>query len=226
MNLANEFEKLKNLRDSGAITQEEFDRSKNRLLDAAVRRIEAFDERKPAPWSGWGLPPVKVVRGVVRSIRFSPGQDGDKYAAFLNVDGRQAEISSASPICIDAGDQVTLGGYEHDGRLLALAYHNESAGTYSDLSRLRKGYRFLLLVGLPSMLAGVLATVGTMVVPLLRTRIEGLSAISWQYAPYVLACFVAAGISYFGLNLSFLGTRAKEFYDAMNYSSLHAADRL
>ena len=65
-------------------------------------------------------------------------------------------------------------------------------GTYSDLSRLRRGYRFLLLVGLPSMLAGVLATVGTMVVPLLQTRIEGLGAISWRYAPYVLCCLVAA----------------------------------
>ena len=55
MNLANEFEKLKNLRDSGAVTQEEFDRSKNRLLDAAVRRIEAFDDRKPAVVASTGV---------------------------------------------------------------------------------------------------------------------------------------------------------------------------
>jgi len=49
MSVAIELEKLKKLRDSGAMTPAEFEQSKTRLLDQCVRRIEAFyDGKAPA----------------------------------------------------------------------------------------------------------------------------------------------------------------------------------
>src|SRR5437588_6430353 len=185
MNLANEFERLKKLRDAGAITAEEFDASKTRLLDECVLRIESVYDHKPMVWRGWGLPPVKVVRGLVQTIRFSSGDDGDTYAAFMTVEGQRVEISSPSPILIDAGHRVTLGGYEREGRVLALAYHNESEGTYSDLTRLRKGYRLLITIGLASLLAGLVAVVASVAVPVLLKRMGAFDSESWRIFPYV-----------------------------------------
>jgi len=94
MSVAIELEKLKKLRDSGAITPGEFEQSKTRMLDQCVRRIEAFYDGKEPALPRWGLPPAKVVRGAVRSIRFSQGEGKHPYGAFLNVDGCGAEIGS------------------------------------------------------------------------------------------------------------------------------------
>jgi putative oligomerization/nucleic acid binding protein len=220
MSIAVELEKLKNLRASGAITPEEFEESKNRLLDSCVRRIEAAYDPKTPTWPRWGLPPAKVARGVVQVIRFSPGKDNLPYAAFLNVDGQKVEISSASPICIDAGDRVMLGGYEREGRLMALAYTNESTGNCSDLSRLRKGYRLLLAIGTASALAGLAAIVVMVILPLLHKPLISFHLHSWRFVPYVLSGLGGAAVSYLGLGLSFLGARAKEFHDAMTSSGL------
>ena len=216
MSVAIELEKLKKLRDSGAITPVEFEQSKTRLLDQCVRRIEAFYEGKEPTLPRWGLPPAKVVRGAVQSIRFSQGEGKHPYSAFLNVDGRGAEIHSSTPISIDAGDRVILGGYECDGRLLALAFHNESNGTYSNLNRLRRGYRLMLTVGALSLLAGLAVIAGVVILPILQKPIGALQSAPWLYARYALAGLAAIAVSYLGVSLSFLGARAKEFHDAMN----------
>jgi hypothetical protein len=215
MSIAIELEKLKKLRDSGALTPAEFEQSKTRLLDQCVRRIEAFYDGKEPALPRWGLPPAKVVRGAVQSIRFSQGEGKHPYSAFLNVDGRGAEIHSATPISMDAGDRVILGGYECDGRLLALAFHNESNGTYSNLNRLRRGYRVMLTVGALSLLAGLLVIAGVVILPILQTPLVTLPSGRWLYVRYALAGLAAVAVSYFGVSLSFLGARAKEFHKAM-----------
>jgi Short C-terminal domain len=215
MSVAIELEKLKKLRDSGALTPAEFEQSKTRLLDQCVRRIEAFYDGKEPALPRWGLPPAKVVRGAVQSIRFSQGEGKHPYSAFLNVDGRGAEIHSSTPISMDAGDRVILGGYECDGRLLALAYHNESNGTYSNLNRLRRGYRLMLTVGALSLLAGLAVIAGVVILPMLQTPIRTLPSGPWLYVRYALAGLAAVAVSYFGVSLSFLGARAKEFHNAM-----------
>ncbi|HXI38370.1 MAG TPA: SHOCT domain-containing protein [Bryobacteraceae bacterium] len=215
MSVAIELEKLKNLRDSGSITSDEFERSKTRLLDQCVRRIEAFYDGKSPSLPRWGLPPAKVVRGPVQSIRFSQGEGKHPYSAFLNVDGCGAEIHSSTPISMDAGDRVILGGYECDGRMLALAFHNESNGTYSNLNRLRRGYQLMLAVGALSLLAGVVVIAGAVILPFLQKPIGDLQSAPWLYARYAFAGLAAVAIGYFGVSLSFLGARAKEFHDAM-----------
>ena len=215
MSVAIELEKLKKLRDSGAITPEEFEQSKTRLLDQCVRRIEAFYDGKAPSLPRWGLPPAKVVRGHVRSIRFSQGEGRHPYSAFLNVDGCGAEIHSSTPISMDAGDRVILGGYECDGRLLGLAFHNESNGTYSNLNRLRRGYQLMLAVGALSLLAGLAVIAGVVILPLLQKPIWAFQSGPWLYARYALAGLAAIAVGYFGVSLSFLGKRAKEFHDAM-----------
>jgi Short C-terminal domain len=215
MSVAIELEKLKKLRDSGALTPAEFEQSKARLLDQCVRRIEAFYDGKEPALPRWGLPPAKVVRGAVQSIRFSQGEGKHPYSAFLNVDGRGAEIHSSTPISMDAGDRVILGGYECDGRLLALAFHNESNGTYSNLNRLRRGYRLMLTVGVLSLLAGLAVIAGVVILPMLQTPIRTLPSGPWLYVRYALAGLAAVAVSYFGVSLSFLGARAKEFHNAM-----------
>jgi hypothetical protein len=215
MGIAIELEKLKNLKDTGVITLEEFESSKNHLLDACVHRIEACYDPKTPTWPRWGLPPVNVARGVVQVIRFAAGKDPLPFTAFLTVDGRKVEISSASPICIDSGDRVILGGYERNGRLLALAYTNESNGNCSDLSRLRRGYRVLQSIGRVSLLVGLAAILVTVVLPVLHKPIVTFHFHSWRLVPYVLSGLAAGVVSYFGLGLSFLGARAKELHDAM-----------
>ena len=215
MSVAIELEKLKKLRDSGALTPAEFEQSKTRLLDQCVRRIEAFYDGKEPALPRWGLPPAKVVRGAVQSIRFSQGEGKHPYSAFLNVDGRGAEIHSSTPISMDAGDRVILGGYECDGRLLALAFHNESNGTYSNLNRLRRGYRLMLTVGALSLLVGLAVIAGVVILPMLQTPIRTLPSGPWLYVRYALAGLAAVAVSYFGVSLSFLGARAKEFHNAM-----------
>lgn len=215
MSVAIELEKLKNLRDSGAITPEEFEQSKTRLLDQCVRRIEAFYDGKTPALPRWGLPPAIVVTGAVQSIRFSRGEGKHQYSAFLNVEGRGAEIHSSTPISMDAGDRVILGGYECDGRLLALAFHNESNGTFSNLNRLRQGYRLMLAVGVVSLLAGLAVIAGVVIIPMLQKPLGTLHSAPWLYLRYALAGLAAIAISYLGASLSFLGARAKEFYDAM-----------
>jgi len=215
MSVAIELEKLKKLRDSGSITRDEFEQSRIRLLDQCVRRIEAFYDGKEPALPRWGLPPAKVVRGAVQSIRFSHGEGKHPYSAFLNVDGRGAEIHSSTSISMDVGDRVILGGYECDGRLLALAFHNESNGTYSNLNRLRRGYRVMLAVGALSLLAGLLVIAIVVVRPLLQKPIGTFQSEPWMYLRYALAGFAAIAVSYLGASLSFLGARAKEFHEAM-----------
>jgi len=215
MSVSIELEKLRKLRDAGAMTPEQFEQSKARLLDQCVRRIEAFYDGKEPALPRWGLPPAKVVRGAVQSIRFSQGEGKHPYSAFLNVDGCGAEIHSATPISMDAGDRVILGGYECDGRLLALAFHNESNGTYSNLNRLRRGYRFMLAVGALSLLAGLAVIAGVVILPMFQTSTGTLPSGPWLYVRYAIAGLVAVAVSYFGVSLSFLGARAKEFHNAM-----------
>jgi len=57
MSFANELQKLKNLRDSGAITREEYEASRNRLLEECVRRIESVHDRPARPSSLASQPP-------------------------------------------------------------------------------------------------------------------------------------------------------------------------
>jgi len=63
MSFANELQKLKNLRDSGAITREEYEASRNRLLEECVRRIESVHDRPARPSSLPSQPPGAMNQG-------------------------------------------------------------------------------------------------------------------------------------------------------------------
>src|SRR5215472_13814352 len=138
MSFSIEFEKLRKQRDIGEITPEQFEAGKRRLLDDCVRRIESFHERKPPAPARWGLPPFRVIRGVVQGIRVTE-EPGSEYSASIIVGSRQVEFASSTPILIDSGDRITVGGYDREGPFQALAYHNETKGADSDLSPLRAG---------------------------------------------------------------------------------------
>jgi hypothetical protein len=211
---------------SGAVTQEEAGQPNHGLPDDPVRLFEAFYDRKPPVCARWGLPPVKVIRGLVQNIRLSSHEDDEQYTASLEVDGQRVDISSPSYICIDPGDRVTLAVYERNGRLMAFAYHNESKGVHPDLQRLRKGYWFLLAVGRVSLVAGLAAIVGTAIFLILHKPVRSFDSALWRYAPYALSGLAAAGVAYFGLGLSSLGEWAKEFHDAMTSRRLRVADPL
>ena len=184
------------------------------LFEECVRRFETFYDTKSSGRDRWGLPRFKLVRGVVQDIRASMCQDSDHYAASVRVDGRRMAITSSSAIRIAAGDRISLGGYERDGELLVLAYRNDTNGICSDLSRLRKRYRFLLTIGLLILLAGLAALAATLIVfthkPAWTAHFD-----SWGYLPYALSGLMAAAVSYLGLTLSFVGKWAKEFHKAL-----------
>ncbi len=184
------------------------------LFEECVRRFETFYDSKPSGRDRWGLPHFKLVRGVVQDIRVSMCQDSDQYAASVKVDGHRMAITSSSAIRIAAGDRISLGGYERDGELLVLAYRNDTNGICSDLSSLRKRYRFLLTIGLLSLLAGLAALAATLIVfthkPAWTVHFD-----QWGYMPYVLSGLLSLAVSYLGLTLSFVGKWAKEFYNAL-----------
>jgi hypothetical protein len=140
----------------------------------------------------------------------------------MEVDGQHVEIVCPTLVSIDAGDCLTLGGYERDGKLRALAYHNESNGAHSDLGRLRRGYRFFLTIGRVSWWAGLAAVAGTVCLLILRQQAGPLDSGFWGYAPYAASGLAAAIVTYVGYSLSFLGASAKEFHDAMNSSGFSA----
>jgi|SRR5579864_307808 len=219
MSLATEFEKLKQMREAGAITPDEYEEAKGRLLDNCVRLIEASHDRKLPAYARWGFPPARVVRGVVQNISLAPCTDNGQCSVSLEINGWRVEMNSSCSIPIDAGDHVTLAGYERDGRLWAIACHNESKGAHSDLSRVRKGYRFFLTAGQASWLAGLAAFVGTLIFLILHKPVLTFDSAWWRYVPYVLASLGAVAVCYFGLCLSFVGARAKEFHDALPWAA-------
>ena len=188
--------------------------SEDRLFEECVRRFETFYDSKPSGRDRWGLPRFKLVRGVVQDIRVSVCQENEHYAASVKVDGQRMAITSSSAIRIAAGDRISLGGYERDGELLVLAYRNDTNGICSDLSSLRKRYRFLLTIGLLSLLAGLAALAATLLVfthkPAWTAHFE-----QWGFIPYVLSGLAAVAVSYLGLTLSFVGKWAKEFHNAL-----------
>jgi len=220
MSLTSELEELKALKDAGQISEPEFQQSRTRLLEATVRRIEAVHEKPPSVWPRWGLPPVKVIGGVVQSFRLSsPGSK--KSMALIQVAGQRVEFSSSIPISIDLGDRVTFGGYQRDDSLLALAYYNESNGTHSDLDRLRQGYRFLFFAGRLSALLGIAALVGLILLLTHRAPVMSFRSPFWRYLPYGLSVGMAAASAYFGVGLCLLGKRAREFHHAMTSAAAH-----
>jgi len=186
----------------------------DRLIEECVRGFETFYDSKPNGRDRWGLPRFKVVRGVVQDIRISMCQDSERFAASVVVDGQRMEITSPTEIRIATGDRISLGGYERDGELLVLAYRNETNGSYSDLSSLRKRYRFLLTIGRLTLLIGLAAFAATLMV-FMRKSAWALHLDLWGYMPYVLSGLVAAAVSYLGLTLSFVGKWAKEFHNAL-----------
>ena len=185
-----------------------------RLFEDGVPRFGAFYDKKPSGRDRWGLPRFKLVRGVAQDIRVSMCQDSDRFAASIKVDGQRMAITSSSAIRIAAGDRISLGGYEREGELTVLAYSNDPNGTYSDLSSLRKRYRFLFTSGLLSLLIGLAALAATVMVfmhkPAWASHFDG-----WGYIPYVLSGLAAVAVSYLGLTLSFVGKWAKEFHNAL-----------
>jgi hypothetical protein len=50
---------------------------------------------------------------------------------------------------------------------------------------------------------------------MLQTPVGTLPSGPWLYVRYALAGLAAVAVSYFGVSLSFLGARAKEFHNAM-----------
>jgi hypothetical protein len=73
----------------------------------------------------------------------------------------------------------------------------------------------MLTVGALSLLAGVVVIAGAVILPFLQKPIGDLQSEPWLYARYALAGLAAIAVGYFGVSLSFLGARAKEFHDAM-----------
>jgi Short C-terminal domain len=186
----------------------------DRVVEERVPRFGASYDSKPSGRDRWGLPRFKMVRGVVQDIRASMCQDSERYAASVEVDGQRVAITSPTSILIAAGDRISLGGYERDGELLVLAYRNETNGSYSDLSSLRKRYRFLLTIGRLCLLIGLAALAATLLV-FLRKPVAGMHFEQLGYPAYVLSGLVAAAVSYLGLTLSFVGKWAKEFHNAL-----------
>ena len=184
------------------------------VTEEFVPRFDAFYNSKPSGRDRWGLPRFKLVRGEVQDMRVSICPDSERYAASIEVDGQRMAITSTSEIRIATGDHISLGGYERDGELLVLAYRNETNGTYSDLSSLRKRYRLLLTIGRLSLLIGLAALAATVIAFLHRpgwaVRFDHLG-----FMPYVLSALAAAALAYLGLTLSFVGRWAKEFHNAL-----------
>jgi hypothetical protein len=179
-----------------------------------VPRFDAFYNSKPSGRDRWGLPRFKLVRGEVQDMRVSICPDSERYAASIEVDGQRMAITSTSEIRIATGDRISLGGYERDGELLVLAYRNETNGSYSDLSSLRKRYRLLLTIGRMSLLIGLAALAAT-VMAFLHRPAWAVHFDHWGFMPYVLSALAAAALSYLGLTLSFVGKWAKEFHNAL-----------
>ena len=216
MSIAIELEKLKKLRDSGDLTAAQFEQAKNHLLDACVTKIESSYKAGPTRRVRLQLvPSVRVVRGVAQNVRVVPGKQAGQSVS-LDVGGRPVDISAS--LEVDAGDRVTLAGYERNGRVLAVAYHNETTGAHSDLGRLRKGYRLLIAVGRIGLWAGLVAILATALILILHRQAGPFTAGLRAYAPYALAAVGAAVVTHFGLGLSFLGKKTKEFHDAMSAS--------
>jgi Short C-terminal domain len=175
---------------------------------------KSSEKLRPAERSRWGVPRFKLVTGVVQDVRLSLCQNSEAYAASMDLDGQQMEITSSSEIRIAAGDRVSLGGYEREGQLLVLGYRNETNGSHSDLTRLRKRYRFLLTIGRLSLIVGLAALAATVML-FLRQPVWASHFARWGYLPYLLSGLLAAAASYFGLALSFVGNWAKEFHSAL-----------
>jgi len=222
MSFSIEFEKLRKQRDIGEITPEQFEAGKRRLLDDCVRRIESFHERKPPAPARWGLPPFRVIRGVVQGIRVTE-EPGSEYSASIIVGSRQVEFASSTPILIDSGDRITVGGYDREGPFQALAYHNETKGADSDLSRLRAGYRVLMTFGRVSWATGIAVIAATVALVILRRPLwRTFDSAVMRYLPYALSGVLAVGACYLGWCLTFLGARAKEFHDALPWAAVGA----
>jgi hypothetical protein len=245
MSIAVELEALKRQRETGALSPQAFEEAKNHLLEACIRRIEIVHEQKfspsvaaptavsesavsesvapqraatPPASARWGLPPVRVVRGVAKNVSLSERRNGEQYVASIDIQdiyGQPVEISSSKLILIAPGDRVTLGGYERHGRLCALAYYNESNGTHSDLTELREGYRFLLRAGRAIVCVAFALIIGPALLSLLHKHL-GATRPGLPFVPYALTALGAAAVSYFGVGLSFLGSVAKDFHDAMS----------
>jgi Short C-terminal domain len=188
--------------------------SQSNVREDFVPRFDAFYNSKPSGRDRWGLPRFKLVRGEVQDMRVLMCGDSESYAASIEVDGQRMAITSKSEIRIANGDRISLGGYERDGELLVLAYRNETNGSYSDLSSLRKRYRLLLTIGRLSLLIGLAALAATVMAFLHRpgwaVRFDHLG-----FMPYLLSALAAAALAYLGLTLSFVGRWAKEFHNAL-----------
>ena len=184
------------------------------LPEEFVPRFDAFYNSKPSGRDRWGLPRFKLVRGEVQDMRVSMCGDSERYAASIEVDGQRMAITSKSEIRIATGDRISLGGYERDGELLVLAYRNETNGSYSDLSSLRKRYRLLLTIGRLSLLIGLAALAATLMA-FLRRPGWALHFDHLGFMPYLLSALAAAAASYLGLTLSFVGRWAREFHNAL-----------
>lgn len=188
--------------------------SNDHVPEEFVPRFDAFYNSKPSSRDRWGLPRFKLVRGEVRDMRVLMCGDSERYSASIEVDGQRMAITSKSEIRIATGDRISLGGYERDGELLVLAYRNETNGSYSDLSSLRKRSRLLLTIGRLSLLVGLAALAAT-VMALLHRPAWALHFDHLGFMPYVLSALAAAAASYLGLTLSFVGRWAREFHNAL-----------
>ena len=199
---------------AGSLPAEDGGESDDRLVEQPVPRFASSSDTRPSGRDRWGLPHFKLVRGVVQEIRVSICPDSDRFAASIKVDDQRMAITSSSAIRLAAGDRISLGGYERDGELLVLGYRNDTNGSYSDLTSLRKRYRFLLTIGQLSLLLGLAALAATLMVFTHRPAwIAHLDR--WGYIPYVFSGLVAVAVSYLGLTLSFVGKWAKEFHHAL-----------
>ena len=93
MSFANELQKLKNLRDSGAMTREEYEASRNRLLEECVRRIESVHDR-PAKHSQLASPPPTAMKA--SGPANSPTSESEPRVKFPSVDAAARRSSTYS----------------------------------------------------------------------------------------------------------------------------------
>lgn len=122
---------------AGEIRGEAYARQRRKLIDAAVRGIEAQIDKPSAFLSS----SPKLLRGTAASV--TP-LAGTAQGVSLRIDGRRAVLRTCGePISIAPGDRVLLTGYEGRSQFEASGYLNETTGARSTNRAGRQAREFL-----------------------------------------------------------------------------------
>jgi hypothetical protein len=195
MNLAEDLQRLKQLRDSGELTEEQYEAEKNRVLDACVHRIENWRPRRtPARIT------PRVIRGTVRSLVLA---DLNKTAT-LWLDQQKVTIRELGhPISIADGDRVLVVGNPNKESFQAMFYVDESNGDNS-VDESRKKVRKMIVAGAAGMLGG-LAVLITVAVAAIREPAFLSAGGFLRLALYLISIAVALGVEWISVFILWAG---------------------